>query len=131
METVKRYLIKAGPRHVMLLHHVIEQPELLDRYRMASTTPDSDSQFMDGEQMPILIGSESSTRGLHVGGLDVVYIVSRPQNSGEYLHMAGRTGRCGRPGKVVSLCTSKEVGYMKVWAKLLRFDITEQIISSN
>lgn len=114
LETVMRYLKTKVPFDVVPLHEAIEQKNILDQYRSHPET-----------RLPLLVGYDSSSRGIHIDRIDTVYILSKPQNSVEYLHMAGRTGRCGLSGKVISICTPKEVEHLNIWGKLLRFEVHE------
>ncbi|KAF9182154.1 hypothetical protein BGZ51_004903 [Haplosporangium sp. Z 767] len=51
----------------------------------------------------IYLAHESNARGLDLPGLSHVYIVGLPSSPSSYLHMAGRTGRMGQKGQVVTI----------------------------
>ncbi|KAG0303556.1 hypothetical protein BGZ98_006534 [Dissophora globulifera] len=51
----------------------------------------------------IYIAHESNARGLDLPGLSHVYIVGLPSSPSSYVHMAGRTGRMGQKGQVVTI----------------------------
>ncbi|GJJ77414.1 hypothetical protein EMPS_09773 [Entomortierella parvispora] len=51
----------------------------------------------------IYLAHESNARGLDLPGLSHVYIVGLPSAPSSYLHMAGRTGRMGQKGTVVTI----------------------------
>ncbi|KAF9351341.1 hypothetical protein BGX26_010633 [Mortierella sp. AD094] len=51
----------------------------------------------------IYIAHESNARGLDLPGLSHVYIVGLPSAPSSYIHMAGRTGRMGKKGQVVTI----------------------------
>ncbi|KAG0257563.1 hypothetical protein BG011_003881 [Mortierella polycephala] len=51
----------------------------------------------------IYLAHESNARGLDLPGLSHVYIVGMPSSPSSYLHMAGRTGRMGQKGQVVTI----------------------------
>ncbi|KAF9439101.1 hypothetical protein BGZ76_011339 [Entomortierella beljakovae] len=51
----------------------------------------------------IYIANESNARGLDLPGLSHVYIVGLPSAPSSYIHMAGRTGRMGKNGQVVTI----------------------------
>lgn len=54
----------------------------------------STSSFVGKDQSPmIIVASFSGTRGLHIAGVDTVFVTQPPQTMDEYLHIAGRTGR--------------------------------------
>ncbi|KAF9941733.1 hypothetical protein BGZ65_001741, partial [Modicella reniformis] len=51
----------------------------------------------------IFVAHESNARGLDLPGLSHVYIVGLPSSPSSYVHMAGRTGRMGCKGQVVTI----------------------------
>ena len=57
----------------------------------------------------------SGTRGLHLSDIDIVFILSAPPTMDEYLHMAGRTGRVGKKGSVVTMATVEEMKRLQSW----------------
>ena len=58
----------------------------------------------------VLVSTESSARGLDLAAVDCVMLYALPQAADQYLHLAGRTGRQGRDGAVVSLLAPHETG---------------------
>ncbi|CAM9105663.1 unnamed protein product, partial [Phaeothamnion confervicola] len=69
---------------------------------------------------PILVTSAESARGLHFDNVDFVFLLGRPKGPDDYIHLAGRTGRQGRPGAVVSIVTYREARGMSAWEAALR-----------
>jgi len=65
------------------------------------------NSLSEQENPPLIVMSESNARGLDFY-FDVVFLWELPREVASYVHMAGRTGRLGRKGKVVSL-VSKEL----------------------
>ena len=61
----------------------------------------------------------SGSRGLHLKDVGVVYILTPPKTMDEYLHMAGRTGREGKAGKVVTLANLDEIKRLQSWQTAL------------
>ena len=49
-----------------------------------------------------------------------------PRSTDEYLHLAGRTGRCGAAGDAVSIVTYREADALKGWANQLGFKLTKE-----
>ncbi len=73
-----------------------------------------------------LIASDIAARGLDIFGVELVVNVDVPSQSRDYLHRAGRTGRAGAAGLVLSLMTEAESRLAKRYAQDL--DITlEQV----
>lgn len=71
--------------------------------------------------LPLIVATESSARGLDFPVVDAVFILARPRSADEYLHLAGRTGRSGKPGLAVSIVTYREAAALEGWAVQLRF----------
>jgi len=119
IDSVVRGLRSAGFREALALHEATEQPGLIEAYAAAA-------QGDTGVVLPILVASEASARGLHFEGIDAVFVLSRPQSPDEYLHLAGRTGRGGRPGKAISIVSYSEASAIEAWSKQLRFEVTKR-----
>jgi len=72
------------------------------------------------EPRGLLVGTAATTRGVDVPGLSHVFIVGLPGTSvrgrtvDTYLHLAGRTGRFGSAGRVISVVNQADA------AKLVR-----------
>ncbi|KAF9899676.1 hypothetical protein EC991_008458 [Linnemannia zychae] len=56
----------------------------------------------------IYLAHETNARGLDLPGLSHVFIVGLPSSPSSYLHMAGRTGRMGQKGEVVTILRDDE-----------------------
>ena len=56
----------------------------------------------------LLVSTFGSSRGLDLPAVDSVLLFSLPDSADQYLHVAGRTGRQGRSGRVLSLLTAQE-----------------------
>ncbi len=70
-------------------------------------------KFEKGE-IQLMVGNEETVRGLDFPFLDTVYLTELPRNATEYLHSAGRVGRCGREGRVVVMVhTPRDVGRLR------------------
>lgn len=68
---------------------------------------------------PVLIASDIAARGLDVEDVDLVINVDVPSQGRDYLHRAGRTGRNGRAGLVLSLMTEAESRLARRYAEEL------------
>jgi ATP-dependent RNA helicase RhlB len=60
------------------------------------------SNFKDGK-FPVLIATDVASRGLHIDGVTHVINYDLPQDTEDYVHRIGRTGRAGAGGKAISL----------------------------
>ena len=71
----------------------------------------------------MLIAAEDEIRGLDLKDLDFVVIIGRPKGGPDsYVHIAGRTGRAGRHGSVVSIGDSNELSVLLSWKKMLKIN---------
>jgi len=122
--TVSRLQAMGFPRttalHRALGFSMSSVETLLDQF----DNKDIKQERQDG-QLPILVASEDSARGLHLEGVDMVFVLSRPRSPDEYLHLAGRTGRQGASGIVVSIVPFGEAAAIRGWAKQLKFTLTK------
>jgi ATP-dependent RNA helicase DeaD len=83
--------------------------------------------FRSGK-VQILIASDLAARGLDIDNLTHIINLDLPQDSREYLHRVGRTGRVGKEGTAISIVTEYEVETIKKHAKELKINIEEKII---
>jgi superfamily II DNA/RNA helicase len=65
------------------------------------------ADFQSGK-LKVLIASDIAARGLQMDGITHVFNLDIPEQSNDYLHRAGRTGRNGQAGMVISLATAYE-----------------------
>jgi ATP-dependent RNA helicase DeaD len=80
--------------------------------------------FRSGE-LPILVATDLAARGLDLPGVDLVVNYSLPEGPTAYLHRAGRTGRAGRPGVVVTLLIEQQQGLFEKLKPTLAFQALE------
>jgi ATP-dependent RNA helicase DeaD len=81
-------------------------------------------EFRRGD-LPILVASDLGARGLDLPGVDMVVNHSLPDGALPYLHRAGRTGRAGKPGVVVTLLIEQQQGRFKKLQETLTFESVE------
>jgi superfamily II DNA/RNA helicase len=130
IDAVVRRLVSNG-FEAMPLHAATSSQAAVDAYAnalalrstLAASGPAKNAAPLS--PLPLLVASESSARGLHFDGVDAVFILSRPESADEYLHLAGRTGRCGLPGNVISIVTFREAAALKGWSSHLGFSLTK------
>ena len=71
------------------------------------------------------MSTESSARGLDLLGVDCVLLYTLPAAADQYLHLAGRTGRQGRTGSVISLLSPHETGPLGTIARQLGISVKQ------
>ena len=81
-------------------------------------------RFRKGEAR-VLIASDIAARGLDIVGVDLIINLDAPSQSRDYLHRAGRTGRSGREGLVVSLLAGPETRLARRYAGELGISLEE------
>jgi superfamily II DNA/RNA helicase len=55
----------------------------------------------------ILVATDVAARGLDINGIELVVNYNLPDNSEDYVHRIGRTGRAGKPGTAITLATTQ------------------------
>ncbi len=67
-------------------------------------------EFQSGE-LPVLIGTDVASRGLHIPDVQYVINYDLPQDAEDYVHRIGRTARAGASGDAISFgCESYAMG---------------------
>ncbi|HUL00252.1 MAG TPA: DEAD/DEAH box helicase [Nitrospirota bacterium] len=66
------------------------------------------AEFKEGK-LPILVATDVASRGIHVSDVSHVINYDLPQDSEDYVHRIGRTGRAGASGKAISLVDEEYV----------------------
>lgn len=64
----------------------------------------ADMFSMHREKSPLVVVNEATARGLDLP-IQAVFLWGTPKDPAKYLHMAGRTGRAGKKGIVITLVT--------------------------
>jgi len=58
-------------------------------------------------RLPILVCTDVAARGIDVNDVDYVINYDIPQNSEYYVHRIGRTGRAGKEGCAINICSGR------------------------
>lgn len=78
--------------------------------------------FRSGK-VAILVVSDMAARGLDISDISHVYNYSIPEQSKEYLHRVGRTGRIGKNGTAVAIVTEYETQWIELYERELKITI--------
>ncbi|MBI2444368.1 MAG: DEAD/DEAH box helicase [Candidatus Magasanikbacteria bacterium] len=68
----------------------------------------------------VLVATDIAARGIDVVGISLVINYDLPDNSEDYVHRIGRTGRAGLTGKAISFATPDQRGDLKSIERLIR-----------
>ncbi|WHY01654.1 DEAD/DEAH box helicase [Neobacillus sp. DY30] len=82
--------------------------------------------FRDGKTK-MLIATDVAARGLDIQGVTHVVHVDFPRDIAQYVHRAGRTGRMGANGIVISLVTEREERELKRYCQELNVTPNKRI----
>ena len=83
-----------------------------------TTRQEALDKFRNNE-INILIATDVASRGIDISNLDIVINFDMPNIPETYVHRIGRTGRAGKNGLAISLCSRDEKSYVKSIQKLL------------
>lgn len=72
----------------------------------------------------ILVATDIAARGIDVSGISVVINYDLPENSEDYVHRIGRTGRAGLTGRAISFATPDQKGNIKKIENLIKSTIS-------
>jgi superfamily II DNA/RNA helicase len=82
--------------------------------------------FRDGK-IKMLIATDVAARGLDIQGITHVVQIDLPKDITQYIHRAGRTGRMGANGTVISLVTDREERELKQFCRELNVPLDKRI----
>jgi len=80
------------------------------------------SDFREGKTK-VLVASDLASRGLDITGLPCVINYELPRSPLDYVHRAGRTGRAGQDGLVISLVSPGEEAMLRLIGKKAKLSI--------
>ncbi len=70
-----------------------------------------------------LVSTDLASRGLDVEGITHIINYTMPYNELDYIHRAGRTGRMGQSGTVISICNELDEGYLRKYLQNINIKI--------
>lgn len=81
------------------------------------------SGFKSGKYR-ILVATDIAARGIDVQNIEVVVNFDLPDNSEDYVHRIGRTGRAGKKGRAISFATPQQKHEIRLIERLIRKTLT-------
>ncbi len=78
--------------------------------------------FRNGE-VRFLCASDVAARGLDIPAVSHVFNFDVPSHAEDYVHRIGRTGRAGRKGAAVMICSPRDEKYFDAVEKLVQIEI--------
>ncbi|WP_422027856.1 DEAD/DEAH box helicase [Roseovarius sp.] len=73
--------------------------------------------------LKLLVASDVAARGLDVPSVSHVFNFDVPGHPEDYVHRIGRTGRAGRDGKAITLCSTRDEKALDAVEKLIQKEI--------
>ncbi|WP_096202577.1 DEAD/DEAH box helicase [Bacillus sp. FJAT-45350] len=132
---IRNLEIKKGLLFVNHLDKVTETTDKLKYREINAKSLSADStkveranvmkEFQEGK-IEILVASDLAARGLDINDITHVINIHPPVDADAYLHRAGRTGRMGKSGVVISIMEPKELFIIKKFEKALNIKIEER-----
>ena len=83
--------------------------------------------FNEGK-IQLLVASDLAARGLDIAGVTHIFNLDIPENSKDYLHRVGRTGRMGARGLALSIVVERELDLIKSYEKDFNIEIQQKDI---
>jgi len=74
-------------------------------------------------KIQLLVASDLAARGLDIAGISHIFNLDIPENSKDYLHRVGRTGRMGAKGLALSITEERELELIKSYEKDFNIEI--------
>jgi len=81
--------------------------------------------FRNGD-IRLLVASDVAARGLDIPAVSHVFNFDVPGHPEDYVHRIGRTGRAGRDGKAITICSHRDTKQFDAVEKLIQKEIPRQ-----
>ncbi|MDD0852140.1 DEAD/DEAH box helicase [Halobacteriovorax sp. GB3] len=80
--------------------------------------------FYSNKEVRVLVATDIASRGIDIGGIDLVINFNLPEDATYYVHRIGRTGRANNNGLALSLCSDKDMPFLRNIQKLIGENIS-------
>ena len=125
-EVVSAILFTKTRKSADALHQQLQQAGFVcDRIHSDRSQQARDSILQDfsSARLPILIATDIAARGIDISHISHVFNYELPQEAATYIHRVGRTGRAGKEGLAITLCTPEEKEMLINIQKLMKKSI--------
>lgn len=85
-------------------------------------------QYRTSNEIPLLITTDVSARGIDIPGIDYVVNYDLPDVPENYVHRVGRTGRGTQKGRAIAFCAPEEQPLLEAIVQYTGHEITEMKI---
>ncbi len=128
-----KYLMRKNPGKMMVFFNTIRDTSNITRQLMRQRIMDIDcihskvvqsarekiiTEFREGE-ISALLASDVAARGIDIPNVELVVNYDVPNNSEEYIHRVGRTGRAGQTGVAITFYSPKDKKKLLAIEKLI------------
>lgn len=87
-------------------------------------------RFKHGE-FHFLVATDVAARGLHIDDVSHVFNYEVPMENESYVHRIGRTGRAGKEGVAITLCTKRELRFLHEIEEYIQHEIPRREIPTD
>ncbi|MBT5954764.1 DEAD/DEAH box helicase [bacterium] len=112
---IAQKLTRQGRRDVGYIHSKIDQ-----------SARDRVIESFKNNFVKVLMGSDVASRGIDIPNVELVINFDIPNNSEEYIHRVGRTGRAGKSGMAISFYSHKDKRKLEAIETLIEGKITRK-----
>ncbi|MEI7026647.1 DEAD/DEAH box helicase [Paenibacillus sp. y28] len=142
IETLRRLVRNLNPKKALVFTNQTEDVgELMAKLKYAGLSIEAiygdagkqeRARVMSGFRrgsFQLLLATDVAARGIDIPELSYVFQIDPAIDSEHYVHRAGRTGRMGRSGVVISIITERERFIVEKFAKQLGTRFTEKALA--
>lgn len=83
--------------------------------------------FREG-RVPLLLATDVAARGIDIPDVTHVFHFDLPHDADHYVHRSGRTGRMGKRGTVISICSPSQLFILDKFSKALGITFTKKML---
>ncbi|GBE58727.1 DEAD DEAH box helicase domain containing protein [Babesia ovata] len=89
--------------------------------RQSADTRQQMAENAEKKDRNVVIAADLMSRGIHIDNVDLIINMDLPASKEAFLHRSGRTGRFGKPGICVCICTEPEMDTLRYLEYALNF----------